>query len=450
MLSLTRQRQLYRYFRMIIRPSLPYKLASSWYHNNYTDNIRTPSSKVLKTLFTRGASGLLVVCFLFLPFILSTQSQAKNSHKAEKQRIEKNIRRYRINIRKLQQGIAGQQQKIDSSEQIKRNLLQELVQINSRLQEKLDKQRELEKQMADQQSLIDQEKAKLQNFINDKQDVQRLLQNRIKSYYMMGKIGAANVLFSTENLPQMLQFRESFVNLIAYDRHIVSEFQKAINKLQRVNTALELEKGVLNDFITLAKQEQTAANSIKKEKEALLTQIRTQKRLHEQAVKEMKKATDDFTRSLKALKKKSKKLDHAFRLDKGKHPAPLPGKVIGLFGQNRKNKLGIKSKPTGITIATTGNNKVHAIFDGKVTLATYRKGYGNTVIIDHGFKYSSVVSRLEKILIKKGATVKQGDVIGLTGDTATLMEEGIFFEIKHGKKYLDPLKWISPKKLTLP
>ncbi len=393
---------------------------------------------------------ILLVCSLVLPLVVSTHGSAKSTRKSEKQRIEQGIQHYRINIKKLQQGIAGQQGKIQSSELDKQSLLEELAQIDFRLLTQLNKRLELEKQMATQQELIDKDTIELQASVNAKQNVQSHLQKRIKSYYKMGKIGAANVAFSTENLSQMLQFRESFAKLLAYDKSLINVYRKSIDELQRAQKTLELEKGVLNDFITIAKEEQAATNTIKLEKETLLSLIQTQQGLHEQAVIEMEKAADNLANSLEALKKKNETFDRGFLLDKGKHPAPVHGEILSLFGQERKNRLGVSSKTTGITIATRGVNKVHAIFEGEIRYASYLYGYGNTVIIDHGFQYFSVVSRLEKILTKEGKKVGQGDVIGLTGDTATLMEEGIYLEIRHGSKSLNPLEWIDKAGLILP
>lgn len=393
---------------------------------------------------------VILVCSLLLSLTITRNCSAKTDRKAEKKRIEQGMQQYRINIRKLQKGISGQQEQIKSSEEEKRSLLEELAEIDKRLLTQLKKQHELEQQMAIQQKLIDKEEIELQKSVSAKKNVQNHLQKRIKSYYKMGKIGAANVAFSTESLPRMLQFREAFTELIAYDKSLIDTYRNSIEELQQAKMTLELEQSVLNDFITLAKEEQAATNAIKLEKETLLSQIQTQKELHEQAVVEMRKAADNLANSLEILKKKNKTLDQGFLLDKGKHPAPIAGEVIALFGQERKNRLGIKSKTSGITIATQGVNKVHAIFEGEVSYASYLYGYGNTVIIDHGFEYFSIVSRLEKLLVEEGKKVKQGDVIGLTGDTATLMEEGIYLEIRHGSRSQDPLQWVDKTGLILP
>ena len=393
---------------------------------------------------------ILFVCFLLLPLLIPQNCLAETDRKVEKQRIEQGIQKFRINIRKLQHGIVDQQIQIEASQKKEHNLLEELAQIDARLFAQLEKLRNLEDRMDKQEKLITAKEEELQQSQSAKQIVQNHLQKRIKAYYKMGKIGVANVLFSTESMPRMLKFRDSFASLINYDKSLINVYRKSITELQQAKDTLDLEKGVLRDFITLAKEEQEAINTIKHEKETLLGQIETQKELHEQAVREMEKAADNLASALDALKREDELFDQGFLVDKGKHPAPLHGKVIALFGQERKNRLGINGKTSGITIATEGINRVHAIFEGEVRYASYLYGYGNTIIIDHGYQYFSVTSRLEKLLVKKGDKVEQGDTIALTGDTATLMEEGIYLEIRHGSNPLDPLQWLDNKDLILP
>lgn len=393
---------------------------------------------------------------LFLVFLLSillispSHGLARTDRKAEKKRIERGIKKYRINISKLQDGIASQRLLIEATKEKQHSLLEEIEHIDTRLLAQLKKLAGLEEQVEDQEKRITSKEEELQVFQTAKQSVQEHLRKRIKAYYKMGEIGIANVVFSTEGMPQMLNFRDSFTNLLEYDKALINEYRTSIANLQQAKTVLSLERGVLNDFIIATKEERDATNAIKLEKEALLKQIQTQKELHEQAVQEMKKVAKNLNKTLKSLKKKGKLFSQGFLLEKGSHPAPIQGKVIARFGEEHANKLGIKGKTTGITIASHGVNKVYAIFEGEVHYASYLYGYGNTIIIDHGYDYFSIISRLEKLLVKEGDKVEQSDIIALTGDTATLMDEGIYLEIRHGSKPLDPLQWIDKNDLIIP
>ncbi len=393
---------------------------------------------------------VLLLCIFLLPPFFSRVCDAQTDRKAEKQRIVKDIQKYRINIRKLQDGISSQQLQIESSKKSKRNLLDELAQIESRLFSQLKKLHDLEGQLNSQEYLITLKETELQEAQGAKKNVQDHLQKRIKAYYKMGEIGVANVAFSTESMPQMLKFRDSYTSLLDYDNNLIRVYRDSISELEQTKVTLNLEKAILNDFLSLAKVEQSATKTIKLEKETLLKQIETQKELHEQAVREMEKVADNLSSSLDALKREDELFDQGFLMDKGKHPIPLPGKIIAVFGQEHKNRLGVKGKTKGVTIATEGTNRVHAIFEGEIRYASYLYGYGNTIIIDHGHRYFSIISRLEKLLVIEGTTVQQGEVIALTGDTATLMEEGVYLEIRHGSTPLDPLQWLDNDGLILP
>jgi len=376
--------------------------------------------------------------------------QTSAEREAKKQTLEEGMEGYRINIRKLQEGIKQQQSQVQSSAQTERNLLHELEEIDTRLLEQQARLQDLEKQLESQLHLIAVKESELQEVVADKQIIQGHLQKRIQSYYKMGKVGFANVAFSTNSLPQLLTFHDSFTTLISYDKDLIDIYRKSIDELQQSQKTLNLEKGVLDDFINMAKLKQQDITASKNEKESLLGQIKTQKQLHEQAIREMEKAADQLSGSLESLKKEDSLLDQGFLANKGKHPAPVQGEIISLFGQKRENRLGISGKSTGITFSAPGINKVQAIYEGTIVYASYLRGYGNTIIMDHGHNYFSVIARVEKILKQMGEKVAQGEVIALTGDTATLMDEGVYFEIRNGSTPEDPLLWLDKVGLTLP
>lgn len=406
--------------------------------------IRLPFTQHNNRFFSLTAL-LLFLCFLLLCSVPAAAD--KQSRIAEKEKIEKGIQTYRININKLQDGISLQKEFILSSKKKERNLLDELAKLDDTLQNQLKKLQAFEEEMGKQQELIDTKEAEKRIAQRKKEKVQKHLQKRIKAFYKMGKIGVANVAFSSESLTTMLNFRDSFATLIAYDSDVIKRYREAITILQQTQDTLTLEKSILDDFIHEAKIKHDAINQTVQEKETLLAQIRTQKELHQQAVSEMEKAASELATSLDELKEKNRLFDQGFLMDKGKHPAPVKGTLLAGFGEQRENRLGIRGKSSGITIACPGINRVQAIFEGEIRYASYLHGYGNTIIVDHGYQYFSVISRLEKILVQKGTKVAQGDLIGLTGETATLMDEGIYVEIRHGSTPLDPLQWIDKKSL---
>ncbi len=360
---------------------------------------------------------------------------------------DKNISEFRGTIRQLQQGISEQENKITDTQISERNILSELEIFDTKLvtqQEKLDA---LEKKMQEQQENIDKEEKALSNIRSEKYRVEQHLQKRITAYYTMGDIGILNVTFSTKTLPEMLTFHDAFDVLIKYDQSVIKDYQDTIEKLVRVTAALDLEKSVLEDFINQTVYEKEVLQKTMLEKKSLLTHVRTQEKLHKQAIVEMQQASEQLSESIVSIKNKGQN-EQGFLADKGNLPPPVDGILITLFHQEKTNKLGISNNSEGIELQAADGTKIVSVSDGEVVFTGYLRGYGNTVIIHHGFQYYTVTSRIEKILVKKQQKIKKEETIGLMGETATLFDEGLYFEIRHGRESLDPLLWLNPNRLS--
>jgi len=117
--------------------------------------------------------------------------------------------------------------------------------------------------------------------------------------------------------------------------------------------------------------------------------------------------------------------------------------------EERFDQFGIKKQSPGIVIAAPDGSKIRSIFPGRVVYSGYLKGYGNTIIIDHGYDYYTITSRIERILLKKGDIVHRNATIGIMGSTATILDKGLYFEIRFKDTSLDPLKWLNTDNLQI-
>ena len=97
---------------------------------------------------------------------------------------------------------------------------------------------------------------------------------------------------------------------------------------------------------------------------------------------------------------------------------PIEGRVSGNFGGQRIMN-GVKKNPhAGMDIAAKAGSEVKAPAAGIVTLAQPNLFYsGNVLIVDHGYGLHTIYAHLQKMNVKRGDTVKQGDIIGLVGQT---------------------------------
>ena len=86
--------------------------------------------------------------------------------------------------------------------------------------------------------------------------------------------------------------------------------------------------------------------------------------------------------------------------------------------------------PTGTEVFATGN--------AKVEFAGWKQGYGNTVILDHGYGYKTLYAHLYKILVRKGQKVRRSDIIALVGNTGKSTGPHLHYEVRLNNKPVDP------------
>ncbi len=93
----------------------------------------------------------------------------------------------------------------------------------------------------------------------------------------------------------------------------------------------------------------------------------------------------------------------------------------------------------GFDMSVPEGTNAYAAADGKITLARYDGGYGNSVRIDLGSGVVLVYGHLSRILVTEGQTVQAGTLIGLTGNTGYSTGPHLHFEIDIHGTAVDPV-----------
>ena len=118
---------------------------------------------------------------------------------------------------------------------------------------------------------------------------------------------------------------------------------------------------------------------------------------------------------------------------------PVQGKLVGRFGEDR-SAGGTSWK--GVFIRARQGEDVRAVADGVVVYSDWLRGFGNLVIVDHGDDYLTVYGNNEALFKSTGEHVLSGEVIAAVGDSGGNPESGLYFEIRHQGRAVDPLQWI--------
>jgi len=118
---------------------------------------------------------------------------------------------------------------------------------------------------------------------------------------------------------------------------------------------------------------------------------------------------------------------------------PAKGRVIAGFGAKIN---GVSND--GINVAVPEGTPIKAAEDGVVAYAGNElKGYGNLVLLRHANGYVSAYANASELMVKKGDSVKRGQVIAHSGQTGNVTSPQLHFEIRKGSTPVDPMQFLG-------
>lgn len=136
----------------------------------------------------------------------------------------------------------------------------------------------------------------------------------------------------------------------------------------------------------------------------------------------------------------------AFRSDKpfsglkGSLRLPVAGELMNRFGAQREGG-GVSWK--GLFIRAAEGTVVKAIAAGQVVFSEWLRGFGNLIIVDHGEGYMSLYSNNESLYKQVGERVLPGDPIATVGNSGGQPDTGLYFEMRHQSRPVNPLLWVK-------
>ncbi len=125
-----------------------------------------------------------------------------------------------------------------------------------------------------------------------------------------------------------------------------------------------------------------------------------------------------------------------------RHPVDVV-RITSKFNPNRLHPVLHQIRAhRGVDYGSPYGSPIYATADGKVKFAGTKNAYGNTVILQHGKKFSTLYAHMSKISSKSkvGGRVKQGDVIGYVGNSGRVTGTHLHYEFRVNNKQIDPLK----------
>ncbi len=128
-------------------------------------------------------------------------------------------------------------------------------------------------------------------------------------------------------------------------------------------------------------------------------------------------------------------------------PLPMQG-VTSAYGWRKHPIKGGKEFHAGIDLRAKNQKPVWTTANGVVEYAGYHKrsGYGNLVIVDHGFGFKTYYGHLKKVSVRTGDTLIKGDLVGISGNSGLSTAPHLHYEIRFLARPLNPYPFLKWKK----
>jgi len=263
--------------------------------------------------------------------------------------------------------------------------------------------------------------------------------NRLVSLYQRGEPGYMELMLASNDFGEMLQRSELANFMMERDRDVLAQLKERKEKLDRYQAQVEDKKQEVATYRQRA--EITVARDLRV-RNATDTQLQTQRRQMDALAAEMaaiERDSREVTSMLRALQNTSKGRK---RMNGQQHAIgglPVAGHITSPFGYRTHPILKTRRLHTGVDIGAPSGTPIHAAGAGEVIYASWRGGYGNCVIIDHGGGKATLYAHMSGYNTSMGRTVGKGDIIGYVGSTGLSTGPHLHYEVRINGTPVNPL-----------
>jgi septal ring factor EnvC (AmiA/AmiB activator) len=324
-----------------------------------------------------------------------------------------------------------------------KDLLGQLAEIEQKIAEKRKFLEEIKEKLRLNQRRLRRQREKVRHLEQSSKAVRERLGKRLTAFYKYAKRGYVHILTTSQDLEQLRKRMKYLQVIMKGDQKLLQQLAEVEQKLNQEIALFEERVGIIDE---MKKAESARLSSIKEDQDKkvfLLMKVHSEKEFYETLVKELQQASQNLKETLLDLDRKQKKkkvLPSGFANSKGRLPLPFHGKII-----RSHNRWGVDIVKTqkGIFIQGPLGSEVRAVFPGRVDFSGRLKGYGQTIVINHGSRFFTVSAHLSERYKEEGDTVEKGTVIGLLGHTGPFEKPRLYFEIRRAGTPLNPLKWVK-------
>jgi len=384
----------------------------------------------MNNIFTSYQRPLQCAC-LVIALIFSVSDAAAES-KSE----------YQAKMRETDQQLAQLKSELASTRDQRSQLLTKLQQTDQQLGTKEARIQELKTGIQEYEKQVDQLDSRLSNLHQHVALSQQRLARMIRRSQQARANNGLQVMLQHTDAAQANRLGVYYDYYFRAQHQVIKHTQAKLELIVDAQTEAKKSRNWLLHLkkkATKNKQKITRRESAERTSLAALDSSLAQQ---QKSLAELKEEQTKLAELIESLRENALGASGFFASGKGKYPYPVTGSLATRFGSTKA--LG-KLKWTGITIEASVGKPVRTIADGEVVYADWLQGFGMLVIVDHGDGYMTLYGGNRDLTVTQGQWVEFGATIATVGQSAGHKLSGVYFEIRHNAKPINPEAWIGAK-----
>lgn len=384
---------------------------------------------------------------LLLPMLCSLMlaGQAAASQQEELENLRRHIAAMQGEIEKTRESKSEAADALRASERAISDSNRKLAELASQQQEVGFKLHALQEQQ--------------QQLNQDLSRQQALLSKLLYQQYLGGKHEYLKLMLDNQD-PNKVARDLQYFQYIARNRAIwLENLRSNLNELNDIRLEVQSQNSILEKLSAEQTQQKKKLQQDQLERKQILGQFSRQLTQQRREIKHLQrdenrlvKLVEKISEMLAQPKKKSlfrnenlpdNRFDgEPFAQLQGKLTLPAKGDIANQFGTKRPDSTVLWK---GLFIRTASGQAVKTVAAGRVVFADWLRGFGNLLIVDHGNAYMTLYGNNETLYKQVGDELRGGDTIASVGNSGGNIDSGLYFELRHKSKPLDPLKWLAKK-----
>lgn len=356
-----------------------------------------------------------------------TDANAQNSAKTNQQLsdIQHAINQQKQTLTNASVKIGDLEQQLKADDIAIGNIARNLADTNS----KLTSVREKLTQLIEEQKQL--ESAKKQQ--------EQILAKQLRVAYSAGHHDYLKLILNQQH-PSSVQRTLTYYQYLNTARmKEIEEFKATMVKLNDVKQQYQLKAEQLAQLTQTQSQQKQILELSKTKQKQTLKALNKKVLTGQQKLAKLEREETALVILLKKMAKAAQEAENLTGLSRLKRKLnwPVKGRINHSFGSSKQGYL----KWKGVFLSAPIGRQVKTIHNGTILFSDWLNGYGLVSVVDHGDGYMSLYGHNQALLKSVGDRVEAGEPIALVGQSGGQSESGLYFEIRHIGKAVNPKLW---------